>query len=274
MTSLLYLVAPQLLLVGFGFLLGIWGILVRRQDLGLESLAIRLGWIAAAMLAVWIAAVAAAQRQLPLLNPGQLAFYLAGLVWLGQCYAQRRVNQRLFVVLPLLGVVGLMVFGLVYGLHPGEVSRALLGPEVALHASLSLAGVALLLGCGVFGAGHVILDLQIRRRRFDGWFQRLPSLGDLDRLRRVTLSAGTLLVVASLLSATIWTRLRPSDDPTVISHQHPMLLLAVLLALLVAADRRRWWSAHRLAVGCVVMSGLVMVLLCISVIEIFQGGAA
>jgi hypothetical protein len=90
MDQFLYLVAPQLLLVCFGILLGIWGILLRRTDLGLEAVAgpHRLGGRGAAGGLVR-GVVAAAQRQLPMLNPGQLAFFLAGLVWLGQCYAQR-----------------------------------------------------------------------------------------------------------------------------------------------------------------------------------------
>lgn len=274
MDQFLYLVAPQFLLVVFGILLGVWAVLLRRTDPGLEAIAGRVGWGGAALLVAWIAGVTASQNQLPLLNPGQLAFFLAALVWLGQCYAQRQVDQRLFAVLPLLGVVGLMILGLVFGLQPGQVTRFLVGPEVALHVTFSLAGVALLLGCGVFATGHVILHRQIRRRQFNAWFQRLPSLGDLDRLRRLTLLAGAVLVIASLVSAMIWTSLRSSDDPTVISHLHPMLLLAVLLAALVAADRRRWLPANHLAIGCVVMSGLVLTLLCVSVIEIFQGRAA
>ncbi|MDY0109886.1 MAG: hypothetical protein RBT60_08130 [Candidatus Krumholzibacteria bacterium] len=274
MDQWLYLVLPQLLLVGFGVLLGIWAILLRRTDLGLEAVAIRFGWLAAAVLGVWMVALAVHQRQLPILNPGQLAFFLAALVWFGQCYAQRWVNQRLFAVLPLLGVVGLMVLGLVSGLHPGAVTRFLVGPEVAVHASLSLAGVALLLGCGVFATGHMILHQQIRRRRFDAWFQRLPSLGDLDRLRRLTLVTGTALVVASVATAMIWTSLRPGEEAPVISHLHPMLLLAALLVALVVVDRRRWWSANGLAVGCVVMCGVMVTLLCVSVIEIFQGRGA
>lgn len=274
MDRFLLQIAPQLLLVGFGALLGIWGLLMRRLDPQLETVAARLGGIAAALLAAWIVAVSLAQGQLPLLNPGQLAFFLAGLVWLGQCYVQRRVDQRLFVVLPLFGVIGLMVFGLAWGLRPAAAGPALRGLEVALHVSLSLAGVALLLGCGVFATGHVILNQQIRHRRFDAWFQRLPSLEDLDRLRRLALTAGAALVAASAVSASIWTALRPGGDPTVMSHQHPMLLLTALLVVLVAADRRRWWTAHRRAVGCVVMSGLMLALLCVSVVEIFQGRAA
>jgi ABC-type uncharacterized transport system permease subunit len=274
MEHIVFCIVPQLLLLLFGVLLGIWGLLLRRNDLGLEHTALRVGRVGAAAIAAWVIGITLVQRQLPMLNPGQLAFFLGGLVWLGQSWVQRRVDQRLFAILPLLGVVVLMVIGLVLGLRPDAPAGALLGPGAAAHVALSLAGVALLLGCGVFGAGHAILSWHIRRRRFDAWFRRLPSLGDLDRLRRRTLLAGWTLVTISLISAFIWGRLQPPEDPTVVSHLHPMVLLVVLLTGLVAADRFRWLGSSHLAVGCVVMSALVVALLGVSVVEIFLGGTA
>jgi len=163
------------------------------------------------------------------------------------------------------------VFGLVMGLTPDSAIRSLLGPGVAVHGTLSMAGVGLLLGCGVYGAGHVILHHQISNRRFDAWFQRLPSLGDLDRLRRGNLFAGTALVTVSLVSARIWSALRTKSDPTVVSHLHPMMLLFVLLLVLVAADCWRWLSTRNLAIACLVMALIVLALLTVSVVEIFAG---
>ena len=84
------------------------------------------------------------------------------------------------------------------------------GLHASVHITLSLAGIAMLLGSGVFGAGQVILHGHLRKRDFDVWFQRLPSLDDLDRLRRLTLGAGWLLVTVSLVSASVWLRVRPS----------------------------------------------------------------
>lgn len=272
MDSLVYLVLPQLLLVLFGTLLGIWAILMRRTDLNLESGAVRLGRVGAAMFVLWLVLVTVAQRQVPVLEPGQLMYYLAGLIWLGQCYSQLRVNQRLFAVLPLLGVLTLMVVGLVMGLRPDDVARtSLLGTAAAVHVSLSLAGVGMLLGCGVYGAGHVILHHHISRRQFDAWFNRLPSLGDLDRLRRLSLTTGSALVILSLASAMAWSSARSGSTETVVSHLHPMLLLSVLLVALLLIDRFRWLSTRNLAVLCVVMSVLVLALLTVSVVEIFVG---
>lgn len=274
MESIAYIVLPQLLLLLFGTLLGIWAILLRRTDLNLEAGAQRLGHAGAALYVIWLVLVTVVQRQVPVLNPAQLAFFLGALIWFGQSFSQTRVNQRLFAVLPLVGVVVLMLFGVIAGLSPGAVSDSLLGVATAVHVTMSLAGVGLLLGCGVYGAGHVILHHQISNRQFDAWFSRLPSLGDLDRLRRLNLNTGTVLVVTSLASAMVWSSAQPPDNATVVSHLHPMVLLAVLLLGLVLVDRFRWLSSRNLAMACLVMSALVLALLAVSVAEIFMGRPA
>jgi ABC-type uncharacterized transport system permease subunit len=274
MDSLFYTVLPQILLLVFGGLLGVWAILLRRADLQLEKGARRIGRVGAALYLVWLVGVTIHQHQLPMLNPGQLALFLGGLVWFGQCWVQRSVDQRLFALLPLLGVVLLTLVGVVLGLRPGAPAEQLLGWGAAIHVTLSLAGIALLLGCGVFGAGHVILHRNIRNRSFNAWFQRLPSLGDLDRLRRRSLIAGWVLVTVSLLSALAWAARQPADRDVIVSHLHPMILLAVILLALVAADRFRLLSANKLAAGCVIMSAVVLGLLGVSVVEIFAGRVA
>jgi ABC-type uncharacterized transport system permease subunit len=274
MESITYVVLPQVLLLLFGTLLGIWAILLRRTDLNLESGAQRLGKVGGGAYLAWLVLVTAVQRQVPVLNPGQLAYFLGALIWFGQCYSQRQVNQRLFALLPLVGVLGLMLFGVIAGLGPGQVTESLLGVGTAVHVTMSLAGIGLLLGCGVYGAGHVILHHQISTRKFDAWFNRLPSLGDLDRLRRVNLNTGTALVVASLGSALVWSLRQPAGDPMVVSHLHPMLLLAALLVALVLVDHFRWLSSRNLAVACLIMSALVLALLTVSVVEIFLGRPA
>ena len=187
---------------------------------------------------------------------------------------QRSVDQRLFALLPLLGVVLLLIGGVIMGLTPDAHTEKLLGWGAAVHVTLSLAGIALLLGCGVYGAGHVILHWNIRRRQFNAWFQRLPSLGDLDRLRRRSLVAGWALVTVSLISALAWAGLQEGDRSTIVSHLHPMILLVAILLILVLADRFRWFSTNKLAVSCLVMSAVVLTLLIVSVWEIFTGRVA
>jgi ABC-type transport system involved in cytochrome c biogenesis permease subunit len=272
MDRLMYHIVPLLLLVFFSALIAVWTVLARRTDARLEAVARTLGWIGAGFYLIWIVALTLVQGQVPVYNFGQLALFLGGLVWISQTYVQWRVDQRLFTLLPLVGVVTLVLVGLAAGASPDRVPEGLRGPQASFHITLSLAGVAMLLGSGVFGAGQVILHGHIRKRDFDVWFQRLPSLGDLDRLRRVTLVAGWLLITVSLVSALVWLRLRPAGSSgPVISHLHPMLLLAALITALVLADRFRWLAVQRLAWISFLLSALVVVLLLVSVIEIFVG---
>jgi ABC-type uncharacterized transport system permease subunit len=272
--QLLYTVAPLLLLAYFSALTGLWAVLVRRSDRRLESAAGVAGLAGAGLYLLWILGVTLHQGQVPVLNPGQLALFLGGLVWIEQAFVQRRVDQRLFTLLPLAGVVALVLVGIAAGSAAAEVPEKLRGLHATVHITLSLAGVAMLLGSGVFGAGQVILHGHLRKRDFDVWFQRLPSLDDLDRLRRLTLGAGWLLVTVSLVSASIWLRVRPADSKVMMSHLHPMILLAVLITALLAANRFRWLSAQRLATLSFALSAVVMVLLLVSVVEIFVGRVA
>lgn len=274
MDQFLYTVAPLLLLVYFSALTGLWVVLVRRSDKRLEGAAGAAGLVGAGMWIAWILGVTLHQGQVPVLNLGQLALFLGGLVWIEQAFVQRRVDQRLFTLLPLAGVVALVLVGLAAGPTAAEVPEKLRGLNATVHITLSLAGIAMLLGSGVFGAGQVILHGHLRKRDFDVWFQRLPSLDDLDRLRRLTLGAGWLLVTVSLISASVWLRVRPSESGVMMSHLHPMLLLAVLITALLAADRFRWLSAQRLASLSFALSAVVMVLLLVSVVEIFVGRVA
>jgi len=275
MDRLVYQIAPLVLLVVFSGLLALWGVLVGRPDNRLERIARRIGTVASVLSLLWLVGISLYQGQAPVLNFGQTVLFLAALVWLGQCVVQRRVNQRLFTMLPLTTVVVLILLGLALGARPhGEVRETLLGPSAAFHITLSLAGIAMLMGSGVFGAGQVILHGHIRNRRFDAWFQRLPSLDDLHRLRRMALFLGWALVTVSLVSAMIVLQLRPADAKPVMSHLHPMLLLVVLITALLAADRFRWLSSRRLAVFSVALSAAVLALLLVSVFEIFVGRLA
>jgi ABC-type uncharacterized transport system permease subunit len=271
MDRFLYTIAPLLLLVYFSALTGLWVVLVRRSDQRLEGAAGAVGLTGAAMWAAWILGVTAYQGQVPVLNVGQLALFLGGLVWIEQAFVQRRVNQRLFTLLPLAGVVTLVLVGIAVGSTVAEVPEKLRGLRATLHITLSLAGIAMLLGSGVFAAGQVILHGHLRKRDFDVWFQRLPSLDDLDHLRRLTLGAGWLLVTVSLVSSFVWLHMRPSDSGVMMSHLHPMILLAVLITALLVADRFHWLSAQRLASLSLALSAVVMVLLLVSVVEIFLG---
>jgi len=272
MNRFLFDIAPLLLLTCSGGLLAAWVILAGRPDRRLEEGVVKSGTILALLLGLWVVGLLLEQRQLPVLNPGQIIAFLAVLIWIGHTFTQRRVRQRLLTLMPLGAVVLLLLAGIAAGLEPGSsIPDGLKGPRAAFHISLSLAGVAMLLGSGVFGAGQLVLHKQIKKRTFGTWFQHLPSLNDLDRLRRMTLVAGWLLVTISVGSAMAAFYLEPSGKGAMMSHLHPMLTLWVLITGLALADRRRWLGSQRLAQGSLILSALMVLLIVVSVVEIFTG---
>lgn len=272
MNRFLFDIAPLLLLTCSGGLLAAWLILAGRPDRRLEEGVVKSGTVLAFLLAAWVIGLLLVQRQLPVLNPGQVIAFLAVLIWIGHSITQRRVRQRLLTLMPLGAVVLLLLAGIASGLEPGaNIPEGLKGPRAAFHISLSLAGVAMLLGSGVFGAGQLVLHKQIKKRSFGTWFQHLPSLNDLDRLRRMTLAAGWLLITASVGSAMIAFYLETPREGAMLSHLHPMLTLWFLITALALADRRRWLGSQRLAQGSLILSALMVILIVVSVVEVFTG---
>jgi ABC-type uncharacterized transport system permease subunit len=272
MSAFVYATAPLILLALTSGLLAAWGMLLARPDRKIEEVLVGLGTALALLLTGWLVWMSLLQHQVPVLTPGQVLVFLGVLIWLMHSLLQRRVRQRFFSLMPLGVLVLLLLLGTIAGLRPGAgVPETLFGFRSGFHITLSLAGMALLLGSGVFGAGHLVLHKQIKRRSFGTWFQHLPSLQDLDRLRRTTLGAGWLLVTVSLASAMASMYLDPGRGGAMLSHLHPMLVLWALITLLLAADRFRWMGSRRLAVGSLVLAGLMVVLIAVSVVEIFTG---
>ena len=107
-------------------------------------------------------------------------------------------------------------------------------PGVALHVMISLAGLAMLLGSGVFGLGSLVLHRRLAARKFDELLQHLPSLEEMYRLRRVTLYGGWLLITVSLVAAFVWAWTMKPDERMMSSHMHPMLTLWVTVSALCA----------------------------------------
>lgn len=275
MSALLLSVAPLLLVIGFSVLLGLWLAPSHTGGRKKQDHLIRPGTALAVVGVVWLAALGLWQGLLPVVTPGQLLACLGVLIWAGHSYVQHRVSQKKLTVLPLTSSVLLVAAGIAAGLgEPAAPPEALANPRAAAHIALSLAAVTLLVGSGVFGAGELILHRQIVGRRFGRWFHDLPPLSDLSRLRRLSLTAGWVLLTLSVASAmaTLW--MLPGTREATISHLHPMLTLWVILTALWAADRFSWLAQLKLAAASVTVSALMVVLLVISLIEFFGGRLA
>ncbi|MBZ0263236.1 hypothetical protein K8I28_01095 [bacterium] len=269
MNLTVYIILPVLLILASGGLLGYWIFLFFNPDRKQEESATRFGFYLSLLFLLWGLGVVLFQKQAPVLNIGQLLVFLGVLIWWGQTYVQRRVRQRMLVILPLAVVVVLLLAGMINGLKPLHIPESVLGGAATFHIMLSMAGVAMLLGSGVYGAGELTLHRQIKRRSFGRWFTHLPSLGDMDKLRRLTLFSGWLMIIVSLALALGGMYMEGGANDPLISHLHPMLTLAGIISLLVAADKFRWLAQQKLAFSSVLLSALVLVLIVLSVVEIF-----
>ena len=273
--STLYVTLPLIFVAFSSGLLAAWLMLIARPDRKIEEVLVRIGTVLSLLLVHWLVVMAAIQNQAPVLTPGQVMVFLGVQIWSMHSLLQRKVRQRFFSIFPLSVLAVMLVLGTTIGLKPGaDVPASLFGFRSGFHITLSVAGVALLLGSGVFGTAHLILHKQIKRRTFGKWYQNLPSLTDLDRLRGTTLGWGWLLITVSVISAMSNLYLNPERDSAMISHLHPMLTLWVLISALTAADRFRWLGNRRLAAGALLLSCVMLLLIVVSVVEIFAGRIA
>ncbi len=272
MNTLLAAIIPLGMLVGFSVLLGLWNAPCHQEGRKRDRHLIRAGNILALVFAAWWAGFTLYQGVILIATPGQLLATFACAIWLAASYAQYRVSQRKLTIIPLAAAILLLVSAMAIGLgRAADLPQTLINPRASVHIAMSLAGVTLLLGSGVYGAGEIILHKQIKSRTFGQWFHDLPSMSDLNRLRRVSLTAGWLLVTISVASAmsTLW--LLPESREATISHLHPMLTLWAIITTLWAADRFHWLAQQKIAFASLAVSGLMVLLLIVSLVGFFTG---
>ncbi|GBE29642.1 hypothetical protein BMS3Bbin04_00663 [bacterium BMS3Bbin04] len=270
MSGLLTTVLPLMMLIGFSVILGMWNAPCHPEGRKRYTSLVLSGNFLAAIIGLWWVGYSLFQRALPVATPGQLLATVATCVWLGTSYAEYRVSQRKLTIIPLAAVIVLMASALAAGLNTGQdLPENLVNPRAAIHIALSLAGITLILGSGVYGAGEIILHRQIKSRSFGQWFHDMPSMSDLNRLRRVSLTAGWILITISIASAlgTLW--LMPASREVTVSHLHPMLTLWATITALWAADRFHWLAQQKMALVSLLVSALMVLLIIVSVIGFF-----
>lgn len=271
MSLILYALLPALMLLVFGGLLAVWIQLAYRPDSKLERAVSHAGVWALAGYALWIFLITIVQRQIPIVTMGQLSAFLGLLIWADQAYVQRKTNQRMLVLLPVATVTVLLLVSIVAGVRPEAAPLIMQGPWVAFHVTLSLAGIAMLMGGGVYGAGYMILHRQIKKHTFGHLFARLPSMDDMHRLRNTAVYVSWLLITISLLTATVWMFLMKSADGIIHSHLHPMALLWLGISLLALLEKARWFGHVRLAKMTIILVLHVIGLLLVSMSGILIG---
>jgi hypothetical protein len=271
MTLLVYSLLPSLILLAFGALIATTMTLAYRYNGRIEIASLHAQRVALALLLLWVAVVTSVQAQIPVLTLGQLAAFLSFFIWAGYSLVQWRIPQKLFSIFPMAAVASLILIAISAGLRPDKTPESVLGVWPAIHITLSLAGVAMLLGAGVYSAGSLVLYRQMERHVFGPLFSGLPSLDEMNRLRRFALYSGALLISISIISAEIWRVAFKEKSTAVISHLHPMSTLWAIVMLIVLIEHKRWLSQHRLSMLSLALSTVVLILIVVSVLEIFAG---
>ncbi len=270
MDLIVFRLLPIVIFLVAAFLLAWWVRIFSHPSRIGEERASSFGGVVSIIFIGWAIVATVVQGQAPVLNIGQLLFFLGILIWAAQSYLQSKVRQRMLVLLPLVVIVTMFLSGILLGTgRPERIAENLSGGTTGVHMVLSMAGVAMLLGSGVFAAEQLTLHRHLKNRIFGRWFSYLPSLEDLDRLRRHSLKAGWLIVTFSLLMALVWMQIGNSTSSALISHLHPMLTLWTILTMFVLANKYGWLAINRLAATSLFLSVLVLVLLLVSLYEIF-----
>ena len=115
---------------------------------------------------------------------------------------------------------------------------------------------------------------QLTHREFGPLFSSLPSLGDMNRLRSITLYVGWLLITLSLASSITWMIIERSGSPKFFTHLHAMAGLWLVISVLALSEKRNWLGQHRQARMSVALSILILLMVLGSVVEMFIGGRA
>lgn len=268
----IYALFPGLMLLVFGGLFSLWMMLYQRPDEHLEKIAVRVGWIAAALYALWLTLLSIDQRQLPILTAGQISVFLAFLVWMDQLLVERRISQRMLTVLPIVIVTVLLLTGVAGGLRHTEGPRELHSIWSAVHIVLSTAGVAMLFGSGVYSAGAILLRRVLVQRKFGRLFTALPSMDDMHRLRALAVYNGWLLITISFASSTVFMFIQRAGTPSFFNHLHEMFALWFVATILAISERKNWLGDQRQAKLTVALTALMFFLLAGSVTQIFFRG--
>jgi len=256
----------------FGGLLATWVHLANRPNIYIEKWALRISWFALFIYFVWLFLLTVFQKQIPFVSEGQLAALIGFLIWAAHLYAQQRMNQGILVTLPVITVIFLILISLVLGAQPVEPPEIFESYWVSFHISFAMAGVALLLGAGVYGFGYLILHRQIKKRKFGPFFSLMPSLNDLNQLRSLTLFSGWILITVSVLGGATWMLIRRELFAALTGHLGIALVIWALISLMTVASKFRWLRQHQLAGFSAFISAVMIVLILMSIMVTYPGG--
>jgi ABC-type uncharacterized transport system permease subunit len=133
-------------------------------------------------------------------------------------------------------------------LEPGPRFRSALLP---LHVTMNLLGVALFSLAFAAAVAYLVQEKQLKKKRLEGIFQRLPPLDSLDRAEHRFLLAGFPLLTIGVITGTLWAKRVEEGGPAEMARAAfayaTWLLFAAVLLLRAAAG----WRGRRAAYGTI-----------------------
>ena len=143
-------------------------------------------------------------------------------------------------------------------LEPGPRFRSALLP---LHVTMNLLGVALFSLAFAAAVAYLVQEKQLKKKRLEGIFQRLPPLDSLDKAEHRFLLAGFPLLTIGIVTGSFWAkRVEEGGAPEIARAAFgyvTWLLFASVLLLRAAAG----WRGRRAAYGTIAGFGFAVLVL-------------
>ena len=202
-------------------------------------------------------------REMVVTPVSSLADGLSFMAWL--LVAAYLLLDRIYE-LPVLGAfvtplaLTITVSALLVPSAPPGAMRALLGmPGLVAHVCVAFAGMALFALAGGAALLYLVLERQMKGKRFGFAFSRLPSLEILDDLNRKLVVGGFALLSITIASGALFAKARWGSYLDMWDPKDALSLLAwVIFGGLIAARLAAGWRGTRVAV--LTMLGLTVLM--------------
>lgn len=157
--------------------------------------------------------------------------------------------------------------------HGGAARVKGLGFILPFHVTMNLFGVALFALAFAAAVLYLVQERNLKKKRIEGLFQRLPPLDALDRAEHRFLLAGFPLLTLGIVTGTVWARqvdIRSSGEVIrAVFGYATWLLFATVLFLRAAAG----WRGRRAAYGTIAGFGFAVLVLVLYLVRASPPGA-
>jgi ABC-type uncharacterized transport system permease subunit len=181
-------------------------------------------------------------------------------------YLACRVRWRIDVVGAFVGPLALtsLLASYFVALAPGPRFKSAMLP---VHVAMNMLGVALFsLACGA-AITYLVQEKQLKKKRLEGVFQRLPPLDSLDRAEHRLLLSSFPLLTIGIVTGSLWTKKIEIGGLFALLHAafgySAWLICAAVLLLRAGAG----WRGRRAAYGTIAGFGFTVILLLLALVR-------